>query len=125
MTEKYNPFVMLIKFGDNDFCSTFACVLKMLQSINYSTTDKNKLLKTINELSYPAYRLAQNNFEYDNGQGEEAHSNHIKNYLTIKESNLVLGHKEVDKYLLETNWNNGEDFVFDTRLTKDSQIYCI
>jgi hypothetical protein len=130
MTEKYNPFVVAIRFGDNDFYYTFTTLLRTLglmanESDKYKNLDKTTLLKILNDLVYPMYRLSQNKYEYTNGKTEEEYSTHIKNYLKIKKDNLLIGRVEVDQYISDNPWDNGETFILDTRLPVNQQVYVI
>ena len=105
-----------VKFSDNDFYRTFEGVMTAISSLfewaghtvegrTYVEflNDKGKLVKMINDLSYPMYQLyqAQYDCEYsgvDEGDMQDDYDKHIKEWLQITEDNVYLG-KEIDEFL--------------------------
>lgn len=122
-------FKIAIKFGDNDFHSTFKGVLAMLfDAFKYQgelPEDKQKLCFIINKLSPIAYITHQNTWEYnglENATGFTTEQNEeytrIEKYLQITPDRILLN-KEVDKLIEEGNeihCFNCEIFVLDTSL---------
>ena len=121
-----------IKFGDNDFHSTFTGVLIALnESIIYNegshgevkiiSENREIITSFINELSYGMYMIRQSN----NGIPSE----HIREYLKIT-SNKVFINDEVTTMISEYNksgGNNGDFFILDTELDyeNNSPVYLI
>lgn len=109
-----------ILFGDNDFYFTFTGVLQtLLNATKVGHTalpmEKDKLAIIINELSLGIYLSHQNQFRYKGSDSMEDHIEHIRKYLKIEAKDILVG-DEVQKYLMETEWNNGDTFVLDTDL---------
>lgn len=113
-----------IKFGDNDFYSTFTHVLKILsvavQKVEYRrvlfTKDKAKICWIINQLSPICYVLFQNHWEYNGFEKIEGHNTSsseyyqkMQKYLSITEDRILLD-EEVEKYFAENDWDNSETF---------------
>lgn len=104
-----------IKFGDNDFYGTFHGVLQTILSAKAfkgrMVEDKEQLCEIINQISYGMYLLYQNQFEYNIERlGGVCES--TKDWLQISPDRLLLN-EEVDIYLRETEWDNGETFILD------------
>lgn len=107
-----------INFGDNDFGNCFLGVLRTLNNAynytGYLPTDKDKLVKIINDLSPICYVLFQNDILSDK----------TKNYIQIKNTDLLID-DEVDEYAKLTHAHNSDTFVLDTDLNykNNSPIY--
>ena len=115
-----------IRFHDNDFGITFHIVLETLLSAydwdNKLPTNKELLLKIINEISYGCYLAGQNQFEYNEEKNGELHQK-TKQYLQLQTKNILIN-EEVDNFLKENDWDNGETFILDTNI-KTNPIYSI
>lgn len=104
-----------IKFGDNDFTCVFECVFELLE-LYFDKDDnvfnnKEQLYLLINSLMFPAYLLKQNKFSYS--AEDFKHYEYLRDlYLKIKGIDNLLINEEVDKYLAENDWDNGEVFVY-------------
>ena len=117
-----------IKFGDNDFHSTWYPVMETLkQAFDYNGSlpqTKEKLLIIINKISYGFYLAFQNQFMY-NGELELRESS-TKDYLIIDEGKLLLN-EEVDQYLESLapygGYDNSSTFILDTELYNNN-VYC-
>lgn len=107
-----------IKFGDNDFYNCFTGVLTTLLAAykwNESLpTDKEKLCKIINEISYGCYLAFQNQFNYNEEKTGQL-CQRTKEYLQIKPTQILLN-EEVDAYLKSDAFMNSETFILDTDL---------
>lgn len=110
-----------IKFGDNDFYYAFTGVLHILKNTleadkrtsSISELSKEKLAIIINEISYGAYLLYQNLFEY-NEEKEGKVCKRCKEYLQITADQILIGN-EVDKFYAEVEgWDNGETYTLNT-----------
>ena len=131
-----NKFKIAIKFGDNDFHSTFKGVLSMLfDAFKYDKlpNNKEKLCWIINQLSPIAYITHQNQWEY-NGLEEAEYLKTEENkeflltkkYLQITPENILLN-KEVDTFIKEgdkVHFFNGDVFILDTTLYSNN-IYSL
>tara|TARA_R110000737_G_scaffold114686_1_gene147611 strand:+ start:49 stop:441 length:393 start_codon:yes stop_codon:yes gene_type:complete len=112
-----------IKYGDNDFHSTFLGVLATLRDAygfggNENLTEsKENLTFIINELSLGIYMSHQNHFKYTNGQTMYDHIEQARKYLKILESDILV-EDEVTHYLIanSVDGDNGETFILDTDL---------
>lgn len=121
-----------IRFGDNDFHSTWKGVLETFaQAFMYSATDimkdKEAVVEAINKLSYPCFFLFQHRWdidpEYDKWQ--DIREEHYKDYLTVTADRVMIN-EEVDKYKAETEWNNSETFVLEyDEYNRQHYIYSI
>lgn len=120
--------VMAIEFGDNDFYNTYTNLLRAIGS-NPSREgpwwdNKEKSFDIINEVAYSFYLLTQNPYAYN---GHEKNSTeyirHMKSYLKFDLKRFHFGEDEVDKFLQENYWCNGEVFILDTRLPKDEMVF--
>ncbi len=109
-----------IRFGDNDFHSTWTGVLETIaQSFIYGdediTKDKAALIKALNQLAYPCYFVFQYRWDLEgksNSTYKEINEDYYRKYLNIEADRVYLN-EEVDKYEKETDWNNGETFVLE------------
>jgi len=104
-----------IKFGDNDFSSTFIGVLETIFEIykyNEVEPTKKQLVKLINEISYGIYIARQHDYK---GEVNHFTAQERKIYLRINESKILIG-KEVDDYLNADVFFNSETFILDTDL---------
>jgi len=118
-----------IKFGDNDFHSTFNPIMDTLYAAflyhGGLPENKKKLLIMINSISYGFYLLFQNQFEYNGEISGEVSS--TKDYLILTEKKLLLN-EEVDEYLKSLEPYGGGDnsstFILDTSLYNNN-IYCV
>lgn len=124
---KPNQSVIVIKFHDNDFYCTFCALLRSLSdnleaSSPFVVGDKERSVKVINDALYGFYRLAQNQYEYNDDTPE--YCNHMKTYLRIVEDDLLLGEEAV-KFANAQEWNNGETFILDMRLPIDQRVYSL
>ncbi len=128
-----------IKFGDNDFHSTFRAVLEVLHSAyKYNDSislDKERLCFMINTLSPILYLTHQNQYRYDGLEkvtdasktDENEEYKHIKKYLQITPAKILLNN-EVTEYCKEVEfWDNAETFILDTDLDfeNNSPIYSV
>jgi hypothetical protein len=127
-----------ICFHDNDFHCAFTAALNFLKDadiqtgIGNITKDKDKLCLLINQLLPICYLTHQNHWRYNGLEKETAKSTltskeylNIKNYLHITADRILLD-GEVDEYLEETNWDNGETFILDTDIKDEAcQVYSI
>ena len=126
---------LAIVFGDNDFVNTFNGVLKSIFEIYlYDPTlnlDKDRLCWIINKLSPVFYIARQADWESGQGSGLVSPQDLIndkdflitENHVMIHPSQILLN-EEVDKYLEQIAWNNGETFILDTSLHTNN-IYSI
>ena len=132
-TKKIGQFRMLISFGDNDFVQTFRAMIVAIRETligewtrlsenPFLAEDKERATKVINENILGFYRLSQNPFVYDHGQGYEHDSQIVKNGVSVSSKYVMFG-SEVDSFLLENEWANGEVIVLDMRLPEDQQIF--
>lgn len=122
---------ILIRFGDNDFWSTFhgvlAIFLEAWQHNEKNDFTKKQICEIINETSLGVYMVRQNQFEYSNGSTMPEHFEHIRKYLKIDETNIYIN-EEVDKYLQDiAHDGNCENFVLDTDLAYENNncIYSV
>lgn len=118
-----------IRFGDNDFYSTWNNVMETLQ-VAYDTygelpSTKEKLLLMINNVSYGFYLLFQNQFKYH--EEAELKVSSTKEYLIMTENELLLN-EEVDEYLESLipfgGIDNSSTFILDTDL-HNNNVYCV
>lgn len=119
---------MAIEFGDNDFYYTFTHLLRSISDEpgKYSLwwDNKEKSLDIINDVAYSFYLLAQNPYEYNNHTKDNTtYVEHMKSYLKTPIDRFYFGEEEVDPFLEQNDWCNGEVFVLDTRLPKDQQVF--
>jgi hypothetical protein len=127
-----------ILFHDCDMTSTYEALLHLLvYSFEYTLresdnpflkNDKENALKVINKALLPIHRIAQDPYGSDNSmlahKGVLWSDEFMTDYLEIKPDKLLLG-EEVDEYVKDTSWNNGEDYILDMRLPKDQRIFRI
>lgn len=120
-----------IKFGDNDFWSTFHGVLNVINEAyiyklgshdEIDVTDKERLCKMINELSFGCYITRQNgNRGYDENE-------HTREYLKITTEKIYVN-EEVTQLIIDyTGGNgNGDISILDTDLNfnNNNPIYSI
>lgn len=117
-----------IKFGDNDFHSTFRAVLEVLHSsFKYNGSlpmDKEKLCFMINTLSPILYLTHQNTYAYNglekvtNASKTEENEEYqnTKKYLQITPDRILLNN-EVTEYCKEVGFSdNSETYILDTDL---------
>lgn len=96
------PLKLSIRFGDNDFNSTFLNLLKHLGTAykeNRIEYTLEQYVEIINKLSLGFYLLHQNNFRYN---CSEAEISHIEKYLKITKEMLSFDNK--------IEWDNSETF---------------
>lgn len=121
---KTNDFTVMVRFGDNDFYSTFIPVLLAMRAwLQYSQEwerykDKDELVGLINKLSPIAYDHVQN----IEGKGCPTPSG----YLQVDEDRILVG-TEVDEYLCDKmSQGNGDWFILDMRIpVADQQVFSI
>lgn len=118
-----------IKFGDNDFHSTWFPIMETLKSAyDYNgelPQTKEELLIIINNLSCGFYLAFQNQFKYNDEKNLEI--SHTKKYLILTEEELLLN-DEVDNYLKSLEpfggIDNSSTFILDTELYNNN-VYVI
>ena len=110
--------VFAIDTGDNDFYYTYnsLCHAILMNKKDFMTSDKERLLRLLNELVYPFYRLSQNPYEYNKELDTEEGNSKIKNYLQISPKSFFFGREEVSRMLSKSKFSNGEIVVVDTSL---------
>jgi len=127
---------LAIVTGDNDFYYTWNGILRSIQYASNNgnsalTSNKVKLCELINAMIPTHYLLHQNHWSY-NGL-EKIEEGALKNkevvdiakYLSVVPNDLLID-EEVDRYLRDTRWDNGETFIFDsTASNQESQVYCL
>lgn len=116
-----------IKFGDNDFHSTFTGVLSIFKEAYIYNSDMNftkeQILELINRLSYTSYIMFQNEFRYNEEIDGEFHDNgHTDNYLKIESRHLHIN-EEVDAYINSDDFFNSEYFAIDFTVREEPYIY--
>lgn len=117
-------FTVMVRFGDNDFHSTFIPVLLALRAwLQYSQEwehykDKEKLVRLINRLAPIAYDHVQNT----HGRGTSTRSD----YLQIDADRVLVG-TEVDEYLsTKMDQANSAWFILDMRIpVADQQVFSV
>lgn len=120
-----NNIVFAIDTGDNDFYYTYnaLCNALLVHKKDFMINDKERLLRLINELVYPFYRLSQNPYEYNKELDTEEGNANMKNYLQVSSKNLFFGREEVNTFLKNLKFSNGEVVVVDTSL--NNPIYWV
>lgn len=112
---------LMIRFHDNDFYFTFHGVLTALATGDELGRDldvlekltKAQLLEVINEITFGHYLLCQHQLREEMTKKRK---DHLREYLTLNESQILLG-GEVDEFLERRNHDgNCEWFVLDTDL---------
>lgn len=110
---KFPSFKLAIKFHDNDFYYTFQSVLQILSESPWFddrvSQTKQWWADRINELSTPCEHLFQARVDLVK-LGYEDSTPSRGNYLKITAKDILLN-EEVDEYLAETEWDNGETHV--------------
>lgn len=104
---------LAIRFSDNDFYYTIAAFLRVLlpdESFTHHLANdlkftKAQIVELFNGMAYSLYLLKQNAWRYKPGENTQS-------YLKITEKNVYLD-GEVDSYLAEHTWDNGEFFCVD------------
>lgn len=101
---------ILIQFGDNNFSSIWANVLRIAISDSdfFKIKDKKKLAFMFSHAAFGIYVLCKNRCQY-NGLETYDHKRIIQtqNYLTISEENILLD-EEVNEFLEKVYWDNSE-----------------
>lgn len=129
-----DQYVLMIKFGDNDFHSYFCTALRVLRmyllSDKYTSPyysgkmneyspwqDKDQVARLLNYITPTCYQVSN----YLEGRPVDPQDNSLK-YCEVSADDLLIG-KEVDDYLqLRAYDGNGSWFVLDMRLPEDQQI---
>ena len=134
MYEPTKEVVVAIRFGDNDFHMAITAFLKTLgeyieestqcDKSPFETGDKEKALRIVNESLYAFYRVAQNQYTYNDDYTNEKSNDHMRKYLTISMDQLILGQDAID-LVMTAKWNNYETFILDMRLPKDQRVYAL
>lgn len=103
---------ILIRFGDNDFATTWLRVLESASSSPefFKIKDKKKLAFMLSKAAAGMYVLHQNRCEYNGLENlDETDFKSTASYLEIDESRIYLD-EEVDQYLISRDWDNSETF---------------
>tara|TARA_R100000656_G_scaffold104176_4_gene76425 strand:+ start:12666 stop:13061 length:396 start_codon:yes stop_codon:yes gene_type:complete len=127
---EYNDYVVMLRFGDNDFSSTFRLVFASLREVlQYSGEweeykDKTNLAQFINSISFPMYVHGQVGQVRKNYTSKEDLASTQKSIL-VEVDRLYVG-SEVDTFLQNhDSQRNCEWFGLDMRLPRDQQIFVV
>lgn len=105
-----------IRFGDNDFQTTFQYALKLyaqrLADAEYFTRwplTKAMIVKELNLLLYPVYEVFQNSMHSFEVEAED-YAEHTKRYLTIREDMVYVNDELTEFFEKYPGGYNGEVF---------------
>lgn len=110
---------LAIKFGDNDFYFTFMPLLDILSESPWFDSNfdvpKECWAEIINRLSAATHVLFQSrpdmvSYGYSALEEELKTALEVRDYVKISPEQILIG-EEVDEYLANVEWDNGETFV--------------
>lgn len=123
-----------ITFGDNDFYYLFEDTFKMFfksKMLKDLGTNKYRISFILSHLLPISYLMNQNCFTYNGlnliGIDEPIDSddkgfNNMNNYFKLRTEQILLN-EEVDEYIKNNDWDNGETFIYDKLNNKFGDLY--
>ncbi len=107
---------------DNDFTSTVLAFLRVVQEMEQQP-NVAQLKQLWSELSFGLYLASQGYRHWPETEKHDGADNHTRRYL-LEEMRFYHGREVEDWHKKRDGWDNGETFVYDTRLPGEAQVYC-